>query len=55
MVRIEQIQDNLYSISVSTPDNSVKFSGTFQRVETPADITPEENGMKLEIKFPGEE
>lgn len=55
MLKIEQIQDNLYSISVSTPDNSVKFSGTFQRVETPADITPAENGMKLEIKFPGEE
>lgn len=55
MLKIEQIQDDLYSISVSTPDNSVKFSGTFQRVETSADITPGENGIKFEIKFPGEE
>lgn len=55
MLKIEQIQGNLYSISVNTPDGSVKFSGTFQRVESP-DIpaTAEKSGMKLEIKFAGE-
>lgn len=56
MLKIEQIQDGLYSISVNTPDNSVKFCGTFQRVESPAiPAAAEKSGMKLEIKFAGEE